>query len=209
GWEKQNDAMRIIMNCPDELDVKAMCAWERRVESAEAQLEYWKTVKKYMDDVGPVLRCIFSGRAWKKRSLAANDEVGRINALNADYYMRVEVAVDWAETNASHKLVKIVRLVISEGIEKFYNGYLTTHFANIVMTRVSEVKSLSEMMRMMLLSRSAFVPALLERVGKLAFTFESFLEAVKDKYVELVPGRTRTTALRAERKHCTAPHQRC
>ncbi|RNE95276.1 retrotransposon hot spot (RHS) protein [Trypanosoma conorhini] len=53
------------------------------------------------------------------------------------------------------------------------------------MTRVSEVKSLSEMMRMMLLSRSAFVPALLERVGKLAFTFESFLEAVKDKYVEL------------------------
>ncbi|RNE95618.1 retrotransposon hot spot (RHS) protein, partial [Trypanosoma conorhini] len=46
GWEKQMFAKRIIMNCPDELDVKAMCVWERRVEPAEAQAERWETVKK-------------------------------------------------------------------------------------------------------------------------------------------------------------------
>ncbi|RNC38282.1 retrotransposon hot spot (RHS) protein [Trypanosoma cruzi] len=29
-WEKQTKASRIIMNCPDEMDVKAMCAWMKR-----------------------------------------------------------------------------------------------------------------------------------------------------------------------------------
>ncbi|EKF38670.1 retrotransposon hot spot (RHS) protein, putative [Trypanosoma cruzi marinkellei] len=29
-WEKQVEARRIIMNCPDEMDVKAMCAWMTR-----------------------------------------------------------------------------------------------------------------------------------------------------------------------------------
>ncbi|EKG08598.1 retrotransposon hot spot (RHS) protein, putative, partial [Trypanosoma cruzi] len=29
-WEKQTKASRIIMNCPDEMDVKAMCTWMKR-----------------------------------------------------------------------------------------------------------------------------------------------------------------------------------
>ncbi|RNF01727.1 retrotransposon hot spot (RHS) protein [Trypanosoma conorhini] len=107
SWEKQMGGNQLVMNRPDEIDVKAMCAWEKRGESAEEQMKYWTMAKKHMDDVGPILRSIFSGRAWKKRSIA-NDEVKSINALNAKYYMRVEVAVDWTETNVSYKLVKIV-----------------------------------------------------------------------------------------------------
>ncbi|RNC39824.1 retrotransposon hot spot (RHS) protein, partial [Trypanosoma cruzi] len=38
-WEKQLGASRIIMNCPDEMDVKAMCAWMKRDGTAEKQAE--------------------------------------------------------------------------------------------------------------------------------------------------------------------------
>ncbi|RNC32995.1 retrotransposon hot spot protein (RHS), partial [Trypanosoma cruzi] len=44
-WAKQLQAERIIVNCPDEVDVKAMCAWMRRDETKEKKAEYWKEVK--------------------------------------------------------------------------------------------------------------------------------------------------------------------
>ncbi|PWV17794.1 putative retrotransposon hot spot protein (RHS) [Trypanosoma cruzi] len=44
-WAKQLQAARIIVNCPDEMDVKAMCAWMTRDETKEKQAECWKEVK--------------------------------------------------------------------------------------------------------------------------------------------------------------------
>ncbi|RNC46460.1 putative retrotransposon hot spot (RHS) protein, partial [Trypanosoma cruzi] len=51
-WEKQLKASRIIMNCPDEMDVKAMCAWMKRDGTPDKQVEYWKMVKEHMEKVG-------------------------------------------------------------------------------------------------------------------------------------------------------------
>ncbi|PWV00870.1 putative retrotransposon hot spot protein (RHS) [Trypanosoma cruzi] len=45
-WETQVRASRIIMNCPDEMDVKAMCAWMKRGVKPDEQAEYWKKVEK-------------------------------------------------------------------------------------------------------------------------------------------------------------------
>ncbi|EKF98085.1 retrotransposon hot spot (RHS) protein, putative, partial [Trypanosoma cruzi] len=50
GWEEQVKASRIIMNCPDEMDVKAMCAWITRDET-----------KKNKRNTGR-----WSKNAWKK-----------------------------------------------------------------------------------------------------------------------------------------------
>ncbi|PWV06193.1 putative retrotransposon hot spot protein (RHS) [Trypanosoma cruzi] len=44
-WAKQLQAARIIVNCPDEMDVKAMCAWITRDETKEKQAECWKRSK--------------------------------------------------------------------------------------------------------------------------------------------------------------------
>ncbi|PWV21327.1 putative retrotransposon hot spot protein (RHS) [Trypanosoma cruzi] len=44
-WAKQLQAARIIVNCPDEMDVKAMCAWITRGGTKEKQAECWKEVK--------------------------------------------------------------------------------------------------------------------------------------------------------------------
>ncbi|ESS55300.1 retrotransposon hot spot (RHS) protein [Trypanosoma cruzi Dm28c] len=60
-WEKQTKASRIIMNCPDEVDVKAMCAWMKRGLGQDKQVEYWRMVKKTHGNSGadstPHLRC--------------------------------------------------------------------------------------------------------------------------------------------------------
>ncbi|PWV21310.1 putative retrotransposon hot spot protein (RHS) [Trypanosoma cruzi] len=44
-WERQLQAARIIVNCPDEVDVKAMCARITRGGTKEKQAECWKEVK--------------------------------------------------------------------------------------------------------------------------------------------------------------------
>ncbi|RNE95733.1 retrotransposon hot spot (RHS) protein [Trypanosoma rangeli] len=59
AWTEQVGAIKIIMNCPDENDVKAMCAWETRNTTEEEQVEYWRRMHMRMDDVGPIPRCIF------------------------------------------------------------------------------------------------------------------------------------------------------
>ncbi|RNE95428.1 putative retrotransposon hot spot (RHS) protein [Trypanosoma conorhini] len=51
GWAKQKKAEMIVMDCPDELDVKAMCAWRTRDKSAAEQTNYWKMVNKRMTEV--------------------------------------------------------------------------------------------------------------------------------------------------------------
>ncbi|RNE98428.1 retrotransposon hot spot (RHS) protein, partial [Trypanosoma cruzi] len=66
-WEKQLKASRIIMNCPDEMDVKAMCAWMKRGLEPDKQAEYWKMVEERMEKVGPIPRHIFDEKIYKDR----------------------------------------------------------------------------------------------------------------------------------------------
>ncbi|EKG00219.1 retrotransposon hot spot (RHS) protein, putative, partial [Trypanosoma cruzi] len=68
GWEEQVKASRIIMNCPDEMDVKAMCAWITRDETKKKQAEYWKMVEERMEKVGPIIRYIFDADNYGKRT---------------------------------------------------------------------------------------------------------------------------------------------
>ncbi|EKG01881.1 retrotransposon hot spot (RHS) protein, putative, partial [Trypanosoma cruzi] len=66
-WAKQLQAARIIVNCPDEVDVKAMCAWITRDETKERQAECWKEVKKHMYLLGPIPRHVFDEEAFNER----------------------------------------------------------------------------------------------------------------------------------------------
>ncbi|PWU96897.1 putative retrotransposon hot spot protein (RHS,) [Trypanosoma cruzi] len=45
GWEEQVKASRIIMNCPDEMDVKAMCAWITRDKTKKKQANAGRWLK--------------------------------------------------------------------------------------------------------------------------------------------------------------------
>ncbi|PWV07599.1 putative retrotransposon hot spot protein (RHS) [Trypanosoma cruzi] len=73
GCKKQLRGRRIIMSCPQESDVKAMCVWKKRDQSAEAQVEYWQEVRGYMDGMGSILRDLFSERDTNARLSAARE----------------------------------------------------------------------------------------------------------------------------------------
>ncbi|PWU83171.1 putative retrotransposon hot spot (RHS) protein [Trypanosoma cruzi] len=64
-WANEKRAVRIIMNCPDESDVKAICVWMKRNQCAQQQAEYWREVKGHMDKLGPILRYIFDEGDYK------------------------------------------------------------------------------------------------------------------------------------------------
>ncbi|RNC55676.1 retrotransposon hot spot (RHS) protein [Trypanosoma cruzi] len=58
-WASEKRAVRIIMDCPDESDVKAMCVWKKRNQPVQQQAEHWRELRGRMDKVGPILRYIF------------------------------------------------------------------------------------------------------------------------------------------------------
>ncbi|PWU91211.1 putative retrotransposon hot spot (RHS) protein [Trypanosoma cruzi] len=67
-WETQLKVTRIIVNCPDEMDVKAMCAWMKYDETPDKQAEYWKKVEEHMYLLGPIPRHIFDADEYGRRT---------------------------------------------------------------------------------------------------------------------------------------------
>ncbi|PWU90948.1 putative retrotransposon hot spot (RHS) protein [Trypanosoma cruzi] len=66
AWEKYRSPKRIIMNCPEKDDVKAMCVWMKRNEPTE-QAGYWRNINGRMEGVGPILRYIFDENKYNGR----------------------------------------------------------------------------------------------------------------------------------------------
>ncbi|RNF07439.1 retrotransposon hot spot (RHS) protein [Trypanosoma rangeli] len=121
AWANQEGAIEIIMNCPDENDVKAMCAWGTRSTTEEEQVEYWRRMHMRMHDVGPIPRCIFHDNKYRKRVRDANNILAGIDASNAVHYGMIGGMEECPSNDASHKLVKVVRLVTQRGLEAFVN----------------------------------------------------------------------------------------
>ncbi|RNE99235.1 retrotransposon hot spot (RHS) protein [Trypanosoma cruzi] len=65
NWVSEKRVVRIIMNCPDESDVKTMCVWKKRNQPVQQQAEYWRELRGRMDKLGPILRCIFDEEGYK------------------------------------------------------------------------------------------------------------------------------------------------
>ncbi|KAF5221933.1 putative retrotransposon hot spot protein (RHS) [Trypanosoma cruzi] len=83
-WAKQIQAARIIVNCPDGMDVKAMCAWMKRGVKPDEQAEYWRMVKERMDEVGPIPRHIFYANMFIAHSAAIEDALEGIKSRDGE-----------------------------------------------------------------------------------------------------------------------------
>ncbi|PWV13197.1 putative retrotransposon hot spot protein (RHS) [Trypanosoma cruzi] len=123
-WEKQKRAARIIMNCPSEMDAKAMCAWMKRDETAEKQAGYWKEVEKRMDNVGPIPRHIFDEKIYIVRLGAVN---GIKSGDGEKHFTHGGVRL-WYSENPSQKLVRVVRTRAEVGAEVFLNAPISFCF---------------------------------------------------------------------------------
>ncbi|PWU86961.1 putative retrotransposon hot spot (RHS) protein [Trypanosoma cruzi] len=90
SWAEQMGAEQIIINCPDESDVRAMCIWKEhngQVEEEEGEeADYWKKVNGRMDKVGPLLRCVFNDSEYKSRIDSCESKVKSMNLFDTYYY---------------------------------------------------------------------------------------------------------------------------
>ncbi|RNC46681.1 putative retrotransposon hot spot (RHS) protein [Trypanosoma cruzi] len=78
-WMKQEGAARIIVNCPDGMDVRAMCAWMKRGMDPDKKAECWRMVKERMEKVGPIPRHILDANKFIAHSAAIEDALDGIN----------------------------------------------------------------------------------------------------------------------------------
>ncbi|EKG02281.1 retrotransposon hot spot (RHS) protein, putative, partial [Trypanosoma cruzi] len=118
-WAKQLQAARIIVNCPDEVDVKAMCAWITRDETKEKQAECWKEVKKNMYLLGPIPRHVFDEEVFTERCGAVRFALHSINEGTVKEHFSRGGESPWYSEDPSHRLVKVVREIYAGGVNRF------------------------------------------------------------------------------------------
>ncbi|EKG00272.1 retrotransposon hot spot (RHS) protein, putative, partial [Trypanosoma cruzi] len=149
GWKKQNGAMGIVMDCPDESDVRAMCVWKKRNEQGE-QNGYWKQVKERMDEVGPILRVIFDGDKFTDRETDIDKVINVVDSSNAKHYVGVMSDKLWEAVNPSHKLVQIVRVRKDLPTETYLNSPASRVIANKIYIHLSTKMHFMEIFKLLM-----------------------------------------------------------
>ncbi|PWV09708.1 putative retrotransposon hot spot protein (RHS) [Trypanosoma cruzi] len=137
-WAKQLQAVRIIVNCPEEMGVKAMCAWITRGETKEKQTECWKEAKERMERVRPIPRHIFDEEAFNGRCGAVKFALQSINEVTAKEYFSRGGESPWCSEDPSHKLVKVVREIYAGGVILF-NALLSACLEERTLERLPSV----------------------------------------------------------------------
>ncbi|RNF06400.1 putative retrotransposon hot spot (RHS) protein [Trypanosoma cruzi] len=186
-WEKQTKASRIIMNCPDEMDVKAMCTWMKRGLEPDKQTEYWKMVEKHMEKVGPIPRHIFDEKIYINRLGAVNGALLAIKDTDAGKYFILGGEEEWYSEDPSHKLVKIVREITVEGAEVFLNAPICDDIGLRTADRLAKVMATKDFLLLIFRSRGVLVSYALEHFGLRIFMHGEFVIELAKELKELRP----------------------
>ncbi|PWU85348.1 putative retrotransposon hot spot (RHS) protein [Trypanosoma cruzi] len=185
GWEEQVKARRIIMNCPDEKDVKAMCAWIKRGLEPDKQAEYWKMVEKHMEKVGPIPRYIFDEKIYIDRLAAVDDALEGIEPTDVEEYFTMRGSRLWYSEDPSQKLVKVVREITEEGAEVFFNASICDDIGFRIAERLEKKMKAKDLLLLILGSRGALVSRALEQLGLRVFMYGELVSALVEELNEL------------------------
>ncbi|RNE97914.1 retrotransposon hot spot (RHS) protein, partial [Trypanosoma cruzi] len=137
-WEKHSRSVRIVMNCPEKDDVKAMCVCMNR-NGSTVQAVYTKEVEDRMDKVGPLIRYIFDKRAYKDRMDNCRSIVDKMVLQDTQYYSVLGTNKICEGRHVSHKLVKVVRVRGKEDAELPYNALISSHLAELTLCKLAEL----------------------------------------------------------------------
>ncbi|KAF8280026.1 putative retrotransposon hot spot (RHS) protein [Trypanosoma cruzi] len=187
-WERQLHAARIIMNCPDETDVKAMCAWMKRGLDKNKQAEYWRKVEEHMKSVGPIPRHIFDASEYEKRW---KDVVRTLNWINlgdqGKYFTQGGEKKKWYSEDPSHKLVKIVRVRENGPLEDLSNAPICEYLGVLTLSRLAKVLSANDILFLVLGMKNALQSEALERYSLTVFLRVEFVTSMVKDLKELPP----------------------
>ncbi|RNC53041.1 putative retrotransposon hot spot (RHS) protein [Trypanosoma cruzi] len=189
-WENQLKAARIIMNCPDEMDVKAMCAWMKRGLEPDKQAEYWKEVKERMDKVGPIPRYIFHENNFIVRLGAVHDALLAIKPRDVEEHFTLGGEKKWYSKDPSQKLVKIVRVRTEKGAEGFLNAPICADIEFRTAERLEKEMGAKDILLLILGSHGALASKYVEKLGLRAFMYGEFVSALVKELKELEATRT-------------------
>ncbi|RNC39942.1 retrotransposon hot spot (RHS) protein [Trypanosoma cruzi] len=186
-WEKQTKASRIIMNCPDEMDLKAMCAWMKRGLKPNEQAGYWKKVKKHTQLLGSIPRHIFDEKSYIDRLGAVDGALLAIKLTDVGEYFALRGSKLWYSEDPSHKLVKIVRVKTVEGAELFLNASICDDIGFRIADRLAKEMGAKDLLLLILGSRGALVSHALEQLGLRVFMYGEIVSALLKELKELRP----------------------
>ncbi|RNC54028.1 retrotransposon hot spot (RHS) protein [Trypanosoma cruzi] len=197
-WEKQLQASRIIMNCPDEMDVKAMCAWMKRDETAEKKTEYWRMVKERIEKVGPIPRHIFYVDEYRKRTQDVMRALKWINLGEQGKYFTQGGEKKWYSEDSSQKLLKVVRVREGSAFEDFTNAPICDYLGVLTLSRLAKALSPHDILFLVLGMKNVLQPAALEKYALSVFLSVEFVTSIVKDLKELPPpspSETRSSVL--------------
>ncbi|PWU91496.1 putative retrotransposon hot spot (RHS) protein [Trypanosoma cruzi] len=191
SWAEQMGAEQIIINCPDESDVKAMCIWKEHngqvEEEAGEEADYWKKVNGRMDKVGPLLRCVFNQRKYKSRIYSYEGKVKSMNIFDTHYYSILGTNKMCEGSHISHKVVKVVRLRGGNNLELPLNALISPHLGNLVPCKLAELMVPNDFNLLVLAIKDDLLSKALEKHSVFTFLSETFVNALVPKLKELKP----------------------
>ncbi|KAF5217670.1 hypothetical protein ECC02_009442 [Trypanosoma cruzi] len=197
-WEKQLKASRIIMNCPDEMDVKAMCAWMKRDEIAEKKTEYWRMVKERIEKLGPIPRHIFDEDEYRKRTQDVMRALKWINLGEQGKYFTQGGEKKWYSEDPSQKLLKVVRVREGSAFEDFTNAPICTYLGVLTVSRLAKALSPHDIFFLVLGMKNVLQPAALKKYSLNVFLRVEFVTSIVKDLKELPPpspSETRSSVL--------------
>ncbi|PWU82914.1 putative retrotransposon hot spot (RHS) protein [Trypanosoma cruzi] len=140
-WTKKMDAIEIVIDCPGENDVRAMCIWMRRNRPLQEQAEHWKEVRGRMNNVGPILRFILGKQAYDDRIKACQQTVDGSTASELERNLGIGCCYSPIDSDLSRKLVRVVRVRRGNSIESPLTVLISSHLERETLSRLeSEMK---------------------------------------------------------------------
>nr|CCC52513.1 hypothetical protein TVY486_1015550 [Trypanosoma vivax Y486] len=125
-WKDQKGAVHIFMNTHDKQEIKAIFAWERREvllsgsrnrQTIKDLENEWKKTEERVDEVGPLPRYVFNEKLFRERQNEIRDVLSCADAQRLGNYVKILTKRgEWDSYDASHKLMKLVR-VMGSGVE--------------------------------------------------------------------------------------------
>ncbi|PWU99568.1 putative retrotransposon hot spot protein (RHS) [Trypanosoma cruzi] len=141
---RQRISRQITMNCPEEMDVKAMCAWMKRDWTTQGQEKYWWMVSHQMLFLGPILRYIFDAKDFSKRYNELDRVLRSIKSRDDVVCVTYEAITAWFTENPFHKLMCVKREKGRFGAEDFKTDLLSGHLADRVVSSVEKIIPINE-----------------------------------------------------------------
>ncbi|KAF8283788.1 putative retrotransposon hot spot (RHS) protein [Trypanosoma cruzi] len=192
SWAKLVGAEQIIINCPEENDVRAICIWKERngqveeeSEDEEEEADYWKKVKERIDKVGPLLRYVFDQRKYKSQIYSCESKVNSMNIFDTYYYSILGTNEVCDDSHISHKVVKVERVRGGKKSELPLNVLISSYLGNLTLCKLAELMAPNDFILLVLAMKDDLLSKPLEKHSVFTFLSEGFVNAIIPKLKEL------------------------